>query len=647
MNTHLPKITLVFTLSCTSQIALAGFDFCSGNGQGGNNSFQQQIPKNQIAEIGELPSGIDGINIQLRAQTDLDIQLYDKQTGTKIIKWPDGILRGGSQESTYYDGIAITWSGYNGDGTGTGNEFIKINGKTNHPLIMKVFGYAAGNATVNYTWNGGSSGCQVSATGGDIFQQNILHHKTVTVGTIPSGIDDLYIKLTSDRDVDIQLFDQSYPIVQYPNGKLRGGGLQKTSHEGMDIEWSGYNGDGTGAGHEYIKIIGTTTRPLIMKAFGYQAGYASIEYSWGKSNFPPVNNIPLQLIPGSDTRPLQLSGATNKTAQVCTFKDVIPNQWYERYVNALCSAGIVVGYYESSTPKSPTYRPGQAATIAESLKVLNYASHYEQTQQRCQSTVGQGNWYQCHITIANEYNVLPSKQNSSAASMQITRGDAFVYTAKAFFNVHSYNYDKAVTFLQSKGVVTANQDPKINNHLTRAELAAIAIRAAYAANKKLPYGLVPQPRPDKPLENSTGMPDSSTPSPIENPKASGFGHKIVAKAKKELGKKGYPWTDHKYTYCARFVRMMFDKGAIGHAYKMCDHFRTRSLIKSNTSIAPAGSVICYPKNTPGSGGYGHIAIATGDGTEIGVTSLSKGVTQRTIKSNATGWISPETFRDHY
>ena len=37
-------------------------------------------------------------------------------------------------------------------------------------------------------------------------------------------------------------------------------------------------------GHEWIRINGTTNRPVIMKAFGYAAGDALIEYSWGPNN---------------------------------------------------------------------------------------------------------------------------------------------------------------------------------------------------------------------------------------------------------------------------------------------------------------------------------------------------------------------------
>lgn len=75
--------------------------------------------------------------------------------------------------------------------------------------------------------------------------------------------------------------DTGEKIVHWPEGILSGSGKQATTYHGVEIEWSGYNGDGTGSGHEYIKITGTLNRTLTMKAFGYQAGYATVNYSWG------------------------------------------------------------------------------------------------------------------------------------------------------------------------------------------------------------------------------------------------------------------------------------------------------------------------------------------------------------------------------
>ena len=60
---------------------------------------------------------------------------------------------------------------------------------------------------------------------------------------------------------------------------LFGEGLGTTTYKGMTITYSGYNGDGTNYGNEFITVKVTAT-PLTMKAFGYAAGEAQVDYAW-------------------------------------------------------------------------------------------------------------------------------------------------------------------------------------------------------------------------------------------------------------------------------------------------------------------------------------------------------------------------------
>jgi len=293
------RLSMMLGLTCILSTNLptvrAEFDFCSGSSSGGGSgTFQQQILHDAIVMVGEIPKNIEGLSIQLQSDKDVDVQLYDGEDGTPIVKWAyysneAGILYDCCKDSTNYQGMAIEWSGYNGDGTGSGNEYINITGQTTRQLVMKAYGYQAGFATVDYSWSGGqSSDCQIPETGGDSFQQQILKDDIIKVGDIPPGVNNLYIKLVSDKDVDIQLYDKDdgTAIVKWAYYSDEAGILydcckDSTNYQGMTIEWSGYNGDGTGVGHEYIKITGNTTRNLTMKAYGYQAGYAVVEYSWG------------------------------------------------------------------------------------------------------------------------------------------------------------------------------------------------------------------------------------------------------------------------------------------------------------------------------------------------------------------------------
>jgi len=281
---------IIFSIIIFSNSSSAAFNFCQDDSglNGGSDTFQQKIPLNGVIEVGELPIGVANVEISLTSTVDIDIQLFDKETGNKLIHWPSGILSADGYQSFVYHGTLIEWSGFNGDGTGPGNEYIKISGSedpstpTSRTFIMKVFGYKAGLADVNYTWQGAS--CADAKSGQGSFQQQILQNSTIKVGDIPAGINNLNISLESQEDVDIQLFDADTgkAIVAWPNGLLHGSTVDSINYEGMEIEWSGYNGDGVNLGHEYISITGETTKNLTMKAFGYQSGIAVVNYNWGE-----------------------------------------------------------------------------------------------------------------------------------------------------------------------------------------------------------------------------------------------------------------------------------------------------------------------------------------------------------------------------
>ena len=265
----------------------AGFDWggsCSGSGD-----FQQQIKGNDTVDVGEIPIGKEGVYIKLTSDNDVDIQLYDKTSNEAIIAWPSGILNGSNKQTTNYQGVSIKWSGFNGQGGQYGHEYIKISNTTNRVLLMKAFGYQAGFATVDYSWTGTkdcTEGTGVAASGSGSFEQQILKEDIVDVGEIPVGLNDLSIQLISSNDVDIQLYDadSGTAIIAWPSGILNGSSKQTTNYQGMSIEWSGYSGDGSELGHEYIKITGVTTKKLMMKAYGYAAGYAKVDYTWGKND---------------------------------------------------------------------------------------------------------------------------------------------------------------------------------------------------------------------------------------------------------------------------------------------------------------------------------------------------------------------------
>ena len=116
------------------------------------------------------------------------------------------------------------------------------------------------------------------------------------VGSIPPGKWNLVVKLSSLKDVDVQLFDteseecpEGKAIIAYSETKGCGQGLlgnndgsaESVEYKGMKISYSGYYGVDGVVGKEYIKIEGEVLTTLVMKAFAFEAGSAAIEYAWG------------------------------------------------------------------------------------------------------------------------------------------------------------------------------------------------------------------------------------------------------------------------------------------------------------------------------------------------------------------------------
>ncbi|MCK5854060.1 MAG: hypothetical protein KAG56_02475 [Sulfurovaceae bacterium] len=124
---------------------------------------------------------------------------------------------------------------------------------------------------------------ECSGTGS--FEQEIHQYQNpedaVVVGSIPLGIKGLHIELISDKDVDIRLYGQNNDkVVHWPNGILSRDKKETKPYKDVNVTYSGYNGTDGNKGHEFIEVKGTTPSTMIMKAFGYKAGYATVNYRW-------------------------------------------------------------------------------------------------------------------------------------------------------------------------------------------------------------------------------------------------------------------------------------------------------------------------------------------------------------------------------
>lgn len=195
--------------------------------------------------------------------------------------------------------MGVVYSGYNGVNNKLGNEYIEITTETSVDMKMKVFAYASGEAKVLYSWERSESPCckGEALCHGESFSRALEKNQNVEVGVIPAGKINVTVTLTADEDLDVQLYDTTVTD-RFPDGKaiigwcdkpktcnfgiLNGHSLNSTVYQGVKYTYSGYNGGGTSGtlGNEFIRIEGTTNRPLMMKAFSYAKGEANIEYSY-------------------------------------------------------------------------------------------------------------------------------------------------------------------------------------------------------------------------------------------------------------------------------------------------------------------------------------------------------------------------------
>jgi len=280
------KTILSIVLLCSySTILNANLSFgeCSGSG-----TFAQHIDayagdKENAVTVGTIPKGIQGLEINLISEADIDIRLY-AANGDKIVHWPNGILNKISEETKVYKGVNITYSGFYGIKGKRGHEFIKVTGSTPAIFTMKAFGYNEGDAVINYSWTG-KDGCTNAGSGKGHFTQTIPKKAISLVGEIPANIENLEVSLKSDKDIDIQLYGaDGTAIIAWPKGLLHSREKNTISYKGMSIEWSGYGGVNDKYGHEYIKITGKTTEKMTMKVYGYQAGTAEVLYNWNSKS---------------------------------------------------------------------------------------------------------------------------------------------------------------------------------------------------------------------------------------------------------------------------------------------------------------------------------------------------------------------------
>lgn len=118
-----------------------------------------------------------------------------------------------------------------------------------------------------------------------------------------------------------------------------------------------------------------------------------------------------------------------------TVSDVPSDAWYARYVSALMRMNIVSGYRDASGTPLGKFGPGNAITLAETLKIAIVANGYDVSQVTATSTNAnvRNQWFEKYV-LAAQASVWPIGQaNNFSASA--TRG-VFVDTLLRALGVH-------------------------------------------------------------------------------------------------------------------------------------------------------------------------------------------------------------------
>jgi hypothetical protein len=292
--------------------AVAGFDFGSGC-KSGSGTFIKSLPERYSTEnVGIIPMGKFDIVIRLSSSEDIDITLFDLSNttffaeGKALVQWCEEKdvkagkncgMRNATEETIEYEGMIITYSGYEGDGVNWGNEFIRIQGETSVNLMMKAYAYKTGNATVDYEWGASQTECckGVKNACGGTFSASLEEGQVLKIGEIPVGKGDLNVTLLSSVDIDIQLYDlddteswqEGQAIIGYCEdpeicnfGNLTSDSYINGTYRDRIYTYSGYDGFGRSPGNEYITIDGVTNRNLLMTFYGYKQGNATVVYSY-------------------------------------------------------------------------------------------------------------------------------------------------------------------------------------------------------------------------------------------------------------------------------------------------------------------------------------------------------------------------------
>jgi len=201
-----------------------------------------------------------------------------------------------------------------------------------------------------------------------------------------------------------------------------------------------------------------------------------------------------------------------KNQHSCDFLD-LNHDWSDKYIIALCSAGIIEGYGHTGYTE---YGPNNPTLWQELVKVVTLSNNFYRTKKfvdnyKITHSYSDENWQLPYLELA-------SKQNYKYhGDMKVSRGVAFQYVTDIFWN-KKLSETEAANFLKNKKVIN---DLNTDRYLTRAEMAKVVLNSArYSADdngidRKLPYTNHKDTMDDK-IEKDKDIPKPSFESPRED-----------------------------------------------------------------------------------------------------------------------------------
>jgi len=138
--------------------------------------------------------------------------------------------------------------------------------------------------TVQVIEDGGDDFDFTDEEGGGCFSSYLDAGESTEIGVIPAGVTNVRIQLTSDVDVDLEIYDSSTygvsPIILYDSEESYFNVDDGNAVEGwypfddsyLYIEYSGWHGVDGSEGNEFIYIYGTLQSPILIAAYNYEDG---------------------------------------------------------------------------------------------------------------------------------------------------------------------------------------------------------------------------------------------------------------------------------------------------------------------------------------------------------------------------------------